>query len=293
MLPSLKHLPRDEAESVLASFAKTLLPTPEEHPPSFPDPALAARLLQELRQRAQIGRVKDPAEVRGRVFSVLAEELSSYALRSSNIEEIKARLGTRGVLRSDYYKIEIPPAIRELRKQGIRPNHIENAMRQPSAVEHFYQESFESTDEPLISLFAKTIGSLTDPRGFTLLVESQRKGATQTVLGAWRIYHSDIQWPPRATPLAILKAFVEAFGVTFTVGDGPPTKFVLYQRIPVRSDRKEINLLNFQNRDRHELKAYQLLRVNSEGDAEVAIAFMIDMTTYQASLSRHGVALGR
>ena len=292
MLPSLKHLPRDEAESVLASFAKTLLPTPEEHPPSFPDPALAARLLQELQQRAEIVNIKNPDEVRGRVFSVLAQELSSYALRSSNINEIKARLGERGVLRSDYYKIELPPNIRELHKRGIRPNHIESAIRYPSAVEHLTQEGSDPTGEPelLISLFAKTIGSLTDAHGFTLLVESQRIGATQRVLGAWRIYHADIQWPSRATPLAILKAFVEVFGVIFEVGDGPPTKFVLYQRIPVPKDRNEINLLRFQKPDRHDLASQQLLRINSEGYAEVAIAFIIDMTIYLAALRGHPAA---
>jgi hypothetical protein len=291
MLPSLKHLPQDEAESVLASFAKTLLPTPEEHPQPFPDPALAARLLEELRQRAKIRDVKNPAEVRGRVFSVLAEELSSYALRSSNIDEIKARLGDSGVLRTDYYKLELPPITRELSKIGIRPSHIENAMRQPSAVQHLYQKAFDSKDEPLISLFAKTIGSLTDRDGFTLLVESQRKGVTQRVLGAWRIYHSDIQWPLKATPLTILKAFVETFGVVFAVGDDLPTKFILYQRIPVPKDRKEINFLRFDNPDRHDLQTQQLLRINSEGYAEVAIAFVIDLTIYRAALLRHNVKL--
>jgi hypothetical protein len=288
MLQSLKHLAPDEAETVLASFAKTLLPTPEK-PPTFPDPALAQRLLQELSQRAEIARVGNPAEVRGRVLSVLAQELSGYALQSANLDEIKARLGARGELRSDYYKIEIPPVIKELQKRGIQRNHIERALRQPSAVEHLSKNGFDQKDELLLSIFVKDIGSSSDARRFTLLVQTQRKGATQTILSAWRIYHSDIEWPAHATPLSILKSFVQVFGLSFKVGDGPLTKFVLYQRIPVPKDVERTNLISIQNPERHDLVAQQWLRIDSEGFAEVAIAYVIDMTTYGATLKRHGV----
>lgn len=293
MLQSLKHLPRDEAERVLSSFANTLLPSPEERPVAFPDPALAQHLLQELSRRAEVTHIKNPSEVRGRVFSVLAQELSGYALQSANLDEIKTRLGNRGELRSDYYKIEMPPSIRVLQKRGIRPSHIERAIRQPSAVEHFSQSGFDPQGEQLLSMFAKIIGSPADARAFTLLVETRRKGATQMVLTAWRIYHSDIKWPARVTPLLILQAFVEAFGLRFQVGGAPETKFLLYQRIPVAKNRESTNLIAITNPERHDFAVQNLLKINSDGYVEVAIAYVIDMTAYGAALNRHGVKLER
>ncbi len=143
MLQSLKHLSREEAERVLASFAKTLLPTPEEKPPYFADSSLSQNLLRELSTRANITNVRNPAEYRGRLFSVLAEELGAYALQSSNLDAVKARLGARGDLRSDFYKIEMPPVVKEFQRCGIRPSHIENAIRQPTSVEHLSQPSPE------------------------------------------------------------------------------------------------------------------------------------------------------
>jgi len=212
-------------------------------------------------------------------------------LQSANLNEIKTRLGNRGELRSDYYKIEMPPSIRVLQKRGIRPSHIERAIRQPSAVEHFSQSGFVPQGEQLLSMFAKVIGSPTDTRTFTLLVETQRKGATQIVLTAWRIYHSDIKLLSRMTPLLILKAFVEVFGLKFRVGDGPETNFLLYQRIPIAKGRENTNLIAITNPERHNLAAQNLLKINSEGYAEVAIAYVIDMDTYAAALNRHGVKL--
>jgi len=91
--------------------------------------------------------------------------------------------------------------------------------------------------------------------------------------------------------LSLLEAFVHVFGLSFKVGDGPLTKFVLYQRIPVAKHSQRTDLISVHNPERHDLVAQQLLRVDSEGFAEVAIAYVIDMTTYGATLKQHGVTL--
>jgi hypothetical protein len=293
MLHALEHLERNEAEKVLASFAKTMLPTPDERAPEFSDRDLAGRLLRELNERARVDRVRDPAEARGRVFSVLAQELSNYALKSANLDEIKARLGARGDLRPDSYKIEIPPVILELQKRGIRSNQIRSAISEPSAVEHLSWNGFDQADETLLSIFAKTTGPVNAAHSFTLLVEAQRQNATLKVLTAWRVYNSDILWPSPATPLTLLKAFVDAFGVPFAVGNGQPTKFVLYERIPLPEKPSSTNLVIMHSLPLHPFEAHQMFRIDPQGYAEVAIAYVIDLTIYHSALTRQGINVRR
>lgn len=279
----------EQAEHTLASFADSLVPHPFDDAESFPDQDLARRIFNELTQVAKVEGVEDPVEVRRRVFATLAQELSSYALQSADIPAIQDRLGMRGALRPAAYRVEIGAPIAKLSDRGIRRSHIEAAVRSPDIVQHLESPDDLGRDHlPAISLFAKKIKSSRTSESFVLLVQAKRVGASQAIQTAWRIYADDIVTPTELTPLGLLQAFVEAFGLEFTIGDTPPTKFTLYRRVAIAPGTPQSNIIRFVNPGNDKVEGHHYVRfIPEEGIVEVSLSYVINVSKYQSALMRH------
>jgi len=110
----------------------------------------------------------------------------------------------------------------------------------------------------------------------------------QLVTTAWRVYYSDNDLTNVADPLDVLRAFVDRYGLTFTVGADPQErKFILYETIPLPKDA-QTDLLKLHNKAGQKFEASNLFRVR-DGVAEVAIVYAIDIDRYAEDLRKHGV----
>jgi len=94
-----------------------------------------------------------------------------------------------------------------------------------------------------------------------------------------------------STPLEALFAFVATFGMDFYVGDSnTPVRFVVQESIPFqRAEGIDVEKTFLRgNWDERGKYAGQFLYMEREHSIEVALAFIIDLLKYSASLRARG-----
>ena len=236
MLEALKNEYPREREHILSRVALSLMPNPGIYPKS--EISKEDQLIHEtiLREIQPSGAIDKP-----RVFQRLSKEISNATFSQVREEDVKTRLGQKGLLREDYYKIELSDQFnKEFTRFGVRPTYAVEALRSPGAVEHLLPNHFgQSSDQPSFSLYLKTPPVRRSADSFSLMVLSMRKGAVQTVLNAWRVYHSDVNLSPPRRPLDVMIAFADRYGLPITVGS-KTEKFILYEKFPVKGILSEV-----------------------------------------------------
>ena len=228
-----------------------------------------------------------------RLFEVLSKEMSEYVLRGNARTEAKARLGNRGELPLNQYELKFASAFDSLAEIGTRRSHVESAIRTPDRVEHLLPERFDFGMDFGITFVAKYEKASRRENNFWLLVQTQRVKAALNVTAAWRVYLSDVKLKSDPSPLDILRAFVDVYGLDLP-GIGVSPKFVLYKVIPasLSDDPKLLFRLHPEDAKRKFLGVFAL-RASSLGVVEVACAYAIDLEKYKYDLARHGVSVGR
>ena len=241
----------DVAARVLAAATATLLPTPErtvavQQPSSAHGPA--KDLLAEARERLGLDQNDLSATARSRLLALLGDQMANAVLGGADEGRIKQRLGQRGELPLDLYKIHFPEDFNELvAPRAITQGDVERVLNEPDDVEHLLTDI---TDGEAGSLYVKTYGEESSRNRYTLLVDAKRQGDTLNVSTAWRIYHSDIVVQLAETPLGLLRAFVDIYGVPFSIGISQPVKFILHgvfrsERLPLHRVQKAQQLMEF------------------------------------------------
>ncbi|HEX3681054.1 MAG TPA: hypothetical protein VHU83_00835 [Bryobacteraceae bacterium] len=243
MLDTLRKLNDHEALILLSSTVHYLLPDPGVGSPVTDVLNAPARsrekLLHELRQKLKLSEDDQSPRAQAEIFDTLSSEISKYALKDSDIRQIKARLGARGDLPPGAYEIDIDPAVRGgLASRGIRPSHIEEAVRAPDALRHLNSQ----TCEFLVSLFVKRVGS--GKHAFTLFVVAQRDGYLLRVRDALRVYDADVNREHATEPLAVLRAFLNKYGLPVRMG--PKSGLLLLNEVfPFVGTRKDVDDVTF------------------------------------------------
>jgi hypothetical protein len=204
-------------------------------------------------------------------------------------EQARARLGQQGLLSSNLYQIQFHQTFVEAEKRGIRKAHVEQAIHQPDSLQHVLPEKIRSEDFPAISVYAKHHGTSHSTDRFTLLVPTLRRGATQIVSAAWRVYHSDVDLADAHEPLDVLRAFVGTYGINFRVGNSPLRKFFFYEAFPLMPGGQRTDITRIEAANPLDVASMSFLRVSSLGVIEVAIAYVIDRPPYINDLRKHGV----
>jgi hypothetical protein len=312
MLDTLRNLDDRDALMLLSSTVHSLLPDPgvgSRITDVLNAPAKSrAQLLHELRHKLHLNADDRSPIAQAKIFDTLSSEISKYALKNADIRQIKARLGARGDLNPSSYEVDVPSDRRDdLAVRGIRPNHIEDALHTPDAVQHLSSER----NDFLVSLFLKRVGSGRD--AFTLLVVARRDGYLLRVRDALRIYHSDVDIKGAHEPFAVLRAFLNRYGVPIQIG--PRAGLLLLDEVfPFAGTKKELdnmatldgkpwrsrfvewdgNSTYVSNTDIPGFRGVALVRVEPHlSVAEIVIAYAFDDRKYDEDLRRHGVPVPR
>ena len=282
MLEVLKKYSPMDKERLLSRVALALMPDPGIDP----EPTLNHE--EELFRRKILAKF-DPSKPhdKARIFELLSKEISNAAFARVKKNEVKARVGQKGLLRADSYNIKLSQSFKKLSMPyGIRQSHVEDALYRPDAVEHLLPSDFgQPSDQVAFSLYLKSTKVQQLRNAFTLIVVSHRVGAVQNVTAAWRIYHSEIDLSHSRRPLDAWKDFAERYGVQITVGS-VTAKFVIYEKIPIIGSKTDF-IKGFLKEEGHFYQHFFLREKN--GFFEVAYAFMLDVKKYISDLLEHGV----
>lgn len=310
MLDTLRNLDDHDALILLSSTAHSLLPDPGVASPLtdvLNAPAKSReQLLHELRHKLKLKENDQSPRAKAEIFNKLSSEISKYALKNADIPQIKARLGARGDLKPSSYEIDIPSITRNrLVRRGIRPNHIEDALRTPDALHHVNSKR----QNFLVSLFLHRAGS--GKNTFALFTVALRKGYTLLVRDALRIYDAAIDIKGANEPLAVLRTFLNSYGLPVQIG--PLSGLLLLDdAFPFIGSEKELPNLTAVNGtpwphlgsmdewdgdstyvSRRATPGYSgliLAQMNPRlSVVEIAIAYAFDERKYDEDLRRHGV----
>lgn len=282
MLQTLKHHPPAEAAAILAGLTLSLSPEAEDSTDSVDD-KLRGTLLSEVYRKLHISTTAQSESDKAKLYRFLTKEMSTAALSAANTDEIKQRVGQRGDLRPDLYEIIIPNDVRvKANEQSVSISDIREALENPDGVEHLLPEQFGITGDA-VSLYYVEWETVKSGETSFLLILTRRKGYKQTVADVIRFFESDV--PTQAkTPLELLKAFVERYGVVQQIGDRA-AKFFLYEVIPFFG--KPANFLQFPAQSEGAVTLTRCFVKFSQNTAEVAIAFTINEREYLADLRKH------
>ena len=288
MLQTLKNYSAQESAAILASVTRQLLPeefVEIEDPtnPTYGD--LRERVLTEVYSKLKLTADKRSEESQAQVVNYLGREMSRAALAGSDLRQLAERVGQQGNLRPDAYKVILTSAHeKDANTYGVTRVSIKDVVNLPDDFQHLLTGVFGPTDNA-ISLFVKEYDNQPDP--FTILVQAKRNGSTLTVQRAFKIYHSDVDLSEATTPLEVLLAFVDTYGVEITVGD-ETRKFIMYKSIPRGDPPKDVNFFSVPGRFDSGTKLNSGFHfMVTENTIEIAVGYMINETKYLADMKKH------
>jgi hypothetical protein len=216
MLKSLKNLDTKTAQRILSDLTTALLPNPRVGTESGKlgfDSAIYEGVREEIHRLLRI----DPSDLspmsRAKVFQFLARQMSDIALADANINSIKKRIGQRGELRPDLYEIKFLKTFEMSEDIGIRRNHVSEVIRQPDSQYQLPMKHVPPEEYGTFSLLLRQHSGRNYRDSFALLVLTRRFGYTHDVVIAYRVYHSEVGFSDAQSPLNILLAFLEIYGV--------------------------------------------------------------------------------
>jgi hypothetical protein len=282
------------ARAVLAQMSETDRIVPPGHLPGAED-ANVRSVVEEV--RSQLGFAEDDlsAETRERITARLDSILRELSVSPERENEARRRLGDRGELWPRAYRLNFPADRETLRQVLVREEQLENVLRKPDAVQHLLPAAFNAPGAEPMSLYAMWIQSREGRQPYVMLVQTQRRGDEQQISQAWRVFHDDLERPMPEIPLQMLAAFVERFGVYFSVGNNDRLElFVPYAHLTPDASG-EVRLFTTHGTadrpigPRTELRGSLQLKPNEDKSIDVALAYTINLTAYQESLRRHRI----
>ena len=281
ILNSLHALSPEDAEGVLAAAVLSLLPTP-----SAEEEEILPRVQSVVSEAdAWVRRTESSADSRGPA-SFLGDQLSALALRGADKKALKARAGSFGILPNDRYDLIFTERFEKfIAPLGVRKNHVKEAIASADGVQHLLPSHV--ADHKKFSLYKKRVHVENDP--FTLVTMMLRRGSQLTLEVAFRAYQSDVAFSPWSSPLDVLKAFVNFYGIPLRVGNSDPSKFFLYETLPLPIGPAGQELVSFEQTLPEKNETHFLLKPGPLA-IEIAVVFAIDISRYERDLIRHGVS---
>ncbi len=306
MLRILNRYNEKEKESFLANMALTMMPHVKpgsESAISDKEREFRQNFIEELYKKLKLEHGDDSRQARAMIYDFISKALSKIVLQRSDLNKIKDSIGDKGLLRNDSYKIVFPPYFKKYGEiVGLRVKYIEDAVHHPDTYCHLLPEFYGNASNKLISLYLKTPIYQKSNDIYSILVLTDRLGATQSILDAWRIYHSDVNISSCQSAIDVLKAFIDKYCIEFDFLSIHKTKFILYEKIAI-SNEKASELLSLGH------EPFKLIKYNrKEGCVynarflfgimkgefsffEVAIALVLDINKFTNDLKRHGVQI--
>ena len=287
MLKSLRNLDSKGVQRILADLTSSFLPNPgvgSQQRILIFDNSLYQNAREEIFGLLKLQPNDLSEEDKAKVLHFLGNELSSIILKNADVNSIKNRIGQIGALSGDLYDIDIAKSIFEFFQSmnpKLRRAHIEEAIRQADLIEN---PTFEGID--YVSLFLKTYNKLSERDIYSLLILSQRHGFKLKIQSVWRVYHAEIGLREVKSPLQVLKAMVDYYGVPFTVG-GERYKLLahnIFEASPGTRCDELIEPLEV----KHQASFCFMRKTNIARLYEAALMFYIDLSKYVGDMNKHG-----
>jgi len=287
VLRSLKQFDKATAELILARLTDELLPDPgltKRTRTLDVTPEAYSVVKQEIHSFLKLDPEDLSAPARAKLFNYLASQMSQLSLLGVDLEIVKRRIGDRGDLRQDLYDVDVAKFRFPLANFGIRPNHIEDAVKYPDDVQQILPDRY-----PGLFVYLKIHNKLSDNQRFALLVIGQKSGHTIFVVNAWRFYHSRLDLESARNPLDYLMMFVELYGIPITIGL-ETGKFFLYEKIETHKGTRMDEIIKIPKDDSGGgFVCYVFQKSSIEQLYELALVFVIDRIRYVSDLRKHGV----
>jgi hypothetical protein len=275
MIKCLKDYEPAEVEGILSTLTLALLPSPDERPVGNWQPIDAALQEQIVREVKTTLQIKDQSpKSEARFFEFLSGELARAALANSNTETIKERIGQSGLLKKSLYHIEFTQEFkRDFLSMGVRPNQVEDTIQDADKFEHFFQHE---KDDVSFSIFMKAHDD------FKSLVIAKRKGYHLIPKAAWKVYPAKVSCEGLRSPIAILRAFAEHYGVEFTLRGHETGKFFVSVEFPFgEGDEAEQNLIEFPIvKDQHVAGEILFKKDDQAKKWQVGFAYFVNLNRY-------------
>jgi hypothetical protein len=292
-----------DADAVLASLIRRFLPDPLSERAQLALSDLTADELKIFRQfaaelRHTAEEIVESPNLKTQMLTKMSAALSERVLAGGRGQAAAQRLGSRGELRPGLYKVKFERSERWEYISGVRKAHVEDAIRQPDAIEHVHLP--DDSPFPRLTLVARRIQPKRNAP-FITLIQAERKEDVLDVRAAWRIPETlpfltmrqggdDAE---RYTLLALLRAFVDEFGVDLHLPNRPPTKFIVNEAIPLEHTSIEqllSNALNVKSQEFGlEFHLVSLVRVSRLNVAEIALCYAVELKKYWKALQESGV----
>jgi hypothetical protein len=297
MVETLERLQKDDAAELLSAAARALSPKPQPETIQGETESLrrVRELIEELRRQLHLRPDDNSPRAQAKIFQSLSQNLSSLLLRE-NEEQIRESLGQQGELSPQQYKIVFTREMEAFCEAfRLRKKQITEAMQHPDGVEHLLKEKVAAREAPAVSLYARQIGYPDNKDSFILLIHAIRSGDRQEVRAAFRVFRSDVDFASNASPLVILKSFVDVYGCSVRIGNVGPSKFILYEKKPFSAEANKQKSLevNIDVEQGHSHMALGLVRPTSSNFLEVAVAYAIDTQRYAKDLESHGIDVSK
>jgi hypothetical protein len=289
MLRALERLDTSRTANVLSIVARKILPQPDDsHDPNQADQEAANDVIKELSAKVASSR-KTKGDDTLAIQEELSREISSYLLRGGDVTEIRARVGNKGALSPSIYRISFSPRFDQIKEfWGISKTHVISAISKCDQFQHFISR-IEKPDAPAhSSLFVKTIQSTGDP--YTIIVKCQRAGDMLIIDEAYRVYHDEVNLLGAATPLDVLKRFVQVVGreveIMILNSDEtlaqPPDKGKFFHDVVYNVARGGVIVQKF-------MRDTVRFSPTEDGPVGVDLSFEVDSQKYASQLLRHGI----
>lgn len=285
MLDSLKKYDASTANGILAAIALSSTNPGVGSAAEVETSYVKEReeVLAELRAKLHLGSSVEINEAR--LSAALAEQMRELALAGKDQGAILDRAGQAGRLLPDLYSVTLGPDFQTFVGLGTRVAHVENAIRQPTIVQHFTVET--ASDAAPFSLFLQMHSAVRTEDSFWLAIVAQRQGRTLIVHCAVRVYLGDVELETAREPIDVLRAFAEKFGFNVTVGKSTG-KFIVDEVFPRTLSGEFLRGMTIKGT--LGLDYFGMLNfINLPDRHQVVMGFAINITRYAESLRFHGV----
>jgi len=292
MLKSLQSLDPNTASKIISDVVQSLLPNPNIETKVYSEynyPDLHSSVLNEVRQRAKVNLDDNSKDAQTKLFTILSDELSKLILTKKERNEAIKRLGDRGDLNLRLYKIKFTDVFKIQSNHGVDKRLVELTIHHPDSFEHLLSERFDLDGGKNISLFTGFHPSKQSDNSFVILVEAEREKDQMNVFSAWRIFLSDVDIRDAKSPLDVLKAFVDVYGVDFIIGELYFRRFVLYETFPIQGSHGGYPLIRAKDTSDIDIHGNFYFRVNPLNVIELSMAYFINLNKYRIDLRRHGI----
>ena len=247
-------------------------------------------VVEQWAAKAKVDLGRADARARAKLLDVANDELVTLALGSAR-PKAQDKLGDLGLVSPRRYRFEQTPQLRDLiGRRGVTKREIEDTVHSPDAYQHLFPPGDFNPDVELMSLFVRVLNRAQVAQDGALavwcLVVAKREGLKIAGYDAFRVYEDIVKFAD-GSPLELLRAFCEVYGMELDIKGKRFGKFLTYAKILV-----EPNVGLGWNAERgRSFSGSTILRSTDDGFLEFALAYAIDSTAYESDLKARGVNL--